>query len=58
MRNFGNIRILATRVVASVLAVCVVLGSAMAQTGHTTSLHFDKVVPDFGKRVAGRGEEK
>ncbi len=58
MRNFGNIRILATRVVASVLAVCVVLGSAMAQTGHTTSLKFDKVVHNFGKILAGSGEKK
>jgi len=58
MRNFGNIRILATRVVASVLAVCMILGSAMAQTGHTTSLKFDKVVHNFGKILAGSGEKK
>ena len=58
MRNFGNIRIPAARVVASVLAVCVVLGSAMAQAGHTTSLKFDKVVHNFGKILAGSGEKK
>lgn len=51
MRNFG--KIIAVLMVAAVSVV-----PALAQTGHTTSLKFDKVVHNFGKILAGSGAKK
>ena len=51
MRNFSKI--------ITVLTLVAVFGGAgLAQTGHTTSLKFDKVVHNFGKILAGSGEKK
>lgn len=51
MRNFSKI-------ITVLMLVTVLVGSAWAQTGHTTSLKFDKVVHNFGKILAGSGEKK
>ncbi|MBO7561737.1 MAG: DUF1573 domain-containing protein [Bacteroidales bacterium] len=53
MRNFGKII-----AVLMLVAVSGALGQAWAQTGHTTSLKFDKVVHNFGKILAGSGAKK
>ena len=43
---------------AVIAAFAIFCGSAMAQTGHTTSLKFDKTVHNFGKILYGSGEKK
>ncbi|MBR4802408.1 MAG: DUF1573 domain-containing protein, partial [Bacteroidales bacterium] len=43
---------------AMIAALFVACGSATGQTGHTTSLKFDKTVHNFGKILYGSGEKK
>ena len=51
MRYFGKI-------IAVLMVVATSGALALAQTGHSTSLKFDKVVHNFGKILAGSGEKK
>ena len=51
MRYFGKI-------IAVLMVVAASGALALAQTGHSTSLKFDKVVHNFGKILAGSGEKK